>query len=393
MLDEALLDDPEALTRGDTHGLLRSLASAGARVRTAARLADEAGLSALRPDGRPRNILVAGRGAATAAGELLGAVAGSACPVLPLRATPAVPSARDTEPRWALPGWTGPLDLLLVAAPSGQEPGLATLVEHAYQRGCSVVTVTPADSPLADATQQARGLALPFAPEPYAHTSPYAPPQRWGEPAPDPADEPVEDAGALWALLVPLLALADRIGIAGAPAVAIENIADRLDEVAGHCGPATATYQNPAKTLAVELAETLPLLWSEGPVTEAVARRFAACLAARAGRPALTGALPDVLTDHRPLLAGAFSKANGEDDFFRDRVEEPQALRLRVVLLREHADETAAGEATPAHRLAQAHGTAVSEATATADSPLERLAQLLARTDFASAYLALAEGP
>jgi Bacterial phospho-glucose isomerase C-terminal SIS domain len=393
VLDEALLDDPHALTRDDTHSLLRSLASAGARVRTAARLADEAGLSALRPDGRPRNVLVAGRGAASAAGELLGAVAGSACPVLPLRATPAPPRARDTEPRWTLPGWVGPLDLLLLAAPAGQEPGLATLVEHAYQRGCSVVTVAPAGSPLADATQQARGLALPFAPPPHAHANPYAPPQRWGEPGPAPAGEAVEDASALWALLVPLLALADRIGTATAPADAIETAATRLDEMAGRCGPATPTYQNPAKTLAVELAESLPLLWSEGPISEAVARRFAACLAARAGRPALTGALPDALTDHRALLSGTFSPTDDEDDFFRDRVEEPQAPRLRVVLVREHADETAAGDATPAHRLVQAHGTALSEAVATADSPLERVAQLLALTDFASAYLALAEGP
>ncbi|MZE77113.1 mannose-6-phosphate isomerase, partial [Streptomyces sp. SID5475] len=43
MLDESLLDAPEALARADTRGLLRGAAGSGARVRTAARGALEAG--------------------------------------------------------------------------------------------------------------------------------------------------------------------------------------------------------------------------------------------------------------------------------------------------------------------------------------------------------------
>ncbi|MDR3035137.1 MAG: mannose-6-phosphate isomerase, partial [Kitasatospora sp.] len=65
MLDESLLDDPAALARADTHGALRGAAEAGARVRTAARLAAESGQAALRPDGRPRALFVAGPGPAT----------------------------------------------------------------------------------------------------------------------------------------------------------------------------------------------------------------------------------------------------------------------------------------------------------------------------------------
>ena len=154
--------------------------------------------------------------------------------------------------------------------------------------------------------------------------------------------------------------------------------------------PPPATYQNPAKTLAAELADSLPLLWSEGPGPDAVARRFAACLAERAGRPALPAPLPEALTVHRGLLAGSFSNGDDTDDFFRDRLEEPRATKLRVVLLREHGHETAASEATPAHQLAHDHGTAVSEVNASATTALEDMAQLLALTDFASAYLAVA---
>ncbi|MZD58736.1 mannose-6-phosphate isomerase, partial [Streptomyces sp. SID5606] len=53
MLDESLLDSPERLTEADHRGLLRGAAEAGARVRTAARHAAEAGVGNLQPDGRP----------------------------------------------------------------------------------------------------------------------------------------------------------------------------------------------------------------------------------------------------------------------------------------------------------------------------------------------------
>ncbi|NUL08053.1 mannose-6-phosphate isomerase, partial [Streptomyces lunaelactis] len=45
MLDESLLDAPDALARADRRGLLRGAAEAGARVRTAARHAAEAGIA------------------------------------------------------------------------------------------------------------------------------------------------------------------------------------------------------------------------------------------------------------------------------------------------------------------------------------------------------------
>lgn len=51
MLDESLLDAPDALARADRRGLLRGAAEAGARVRTAARHAAEAGIGALAPVG------------------------------------------------------------------------------------------------------------------------------------------------------------------------------------------------------------------------------------------------------------------------------------------------------------------------------------------------------
>ena len=136
-------------------------------------------------------------------------------------------------------------------------------------------------------------------------------------------------------MLIPLLALADRIGLLSAPPEALGKLADRLDQLAERCGPAIATYTNPAKTLAAELADSLPLIWTEGTVAGAVGRHFATELAGLAGRPALAAELPEALTTHRTLLAGALAAGADPDDFFRDRVEQPAAMHARVVLLRE----------------------------------------------------------
>ncbi|CAL9474654.1 MULTISPECIES: SIS domain-containing protein [Streptomyces] len=374
MLDESLLDAPERLTEADRRGLLRGAAEAGARVRTAARHAAEAGVGNLKPDGRPRAVLIAGPGAAaTHAADLLGTLAGAGSPVTRLAPTGVAPAAGAL--RWELPGWAGSVDLLLIATPDGAEPGLALLAEQAYRRGCTVVAVAPARSPLNDAVSASRGLFIPMATAPYDH------------------DEPLAGAapGVLWALLTPLLALLDRTGLLEAPPEAVDKIADRLDRVAERCGPAIVTYSNPAKTLAAELAESLPVVWTEGTSAGPAGRRFAAALAELSGTPAVVADLPEALAAHSALLAGRLAAGADPDDFFRDRVEEPAALHARVVLLR---DRPIGGltAAPNARDLALGHDTPISELEPEAGGELETLAELIAITDFAAVYLALASG-
>ncbi|MEU7169021.1 SIS domain-containing protein [Streptomyces morookaense] len=385
MFDESLLDDPDGLSRADLHGLLRGAAESGARVRTAVRNATEAGIGSLQPDGRPRAVLVAGPGpAAGSTAELLSALADGSCPVALIRPAGVAPAPGAL--RWTLPGWTGPLDLLLVASPDGTEPGLAVLLEQAYRRGCTVVSVSPAGSPLAEATTQVRGLAVPLTATPYEAAA-----ARGGDAYEGTRAVLPTGPGTLWSLLTPLLALADRLGLFSAPPETLEALADHLDQVAERCGPAIATYSNPAKTLAAEVADTLPLIWSEGELAAAAGRRFATVLAALAGRPALAAELPEALTAHGALLSGAFAAGADPEDFFRDRVEEQEAaLHARVVLLREREPDVTS-PAPAARELALHRDTPVSELEATeGSSALETAAELLSITDFAAVYLALA---
>lgn len=373
MLDESLLDDPEALAQGDLRGLLRGAAAAGARVRTAIRHATDVGIPDLAPEGRPRSLLIAGPGtAATCVADLLGTLAGAGCPVIRLAPTGVAPAAGAL--RWTLPGWAGSVDLLLIATPDGSEPGLAVLAEQAYRRGATVVAVAPAKTPVTEAVQAVHGLVVPMAMPPYEE---------------DYGDGAAAGLGALWALLTPLLALLDRTGLLTAPVETLHDVADRLDHTAERCGPAIATYSNPAKTLAAELGEALPLIWTEGNAAGPAGRRFAALLAELAGHAALAAELPEALPAHGTLLAGDLAAAADPDAFFRDRVDEPEALRARVVLLR---DRPPGGlSAAPAAReLALGHDTPISELEPEEGSELATLAELIAITDFAAVYLALA---
>lgn len=374
MLDESLLDASSALTRADTDGLLRGAAQAGARVRTAVRQAEEAGLADLRVDGRPRGILVAGPPpTAGSLADLLAALGSGGVPVSVVRTTG--PRPEPDALRWSLPGWAGSFDLLLLATADGTEPGLADLAELAYRRGCTTAAVAPAGSPLAETVTRRHGLVLPPADPPHPHPA-------------GPGDTAAP--GALWALLAPLLGLADRLRLVTAPPAALRGLADHLDQVAERCGPVHATYGNPAKTLATELDGTLPLLWTEGRIAAAVGRHAATTLTTHTGRPALAAELPEALRLHQGLLTGTLAAGADPQDLFRDRVEEPPALRARLVLLCTHTPE---GEsAVPAAReTALAAGVPTSEPRPERhEDPLRDAAELLATMDYAAAYLALA---
>ncbi|MEV0850630.1 SIS domain-containing protein [Streptomyces sp. NPDC049954] len=400
MLDESLLDDPEALTLADRPGLLRAAAESGALLRTALRDTAEAGLLDLKPEGRPRAILVAtAGGTAASCADVLATLAGPACPVV--RLAPTGVAADPGALRWTLPGWAGPVDLLLIATPHGSEPGLGLLAEQAYRRGCTVVAVTPRRTPLTEVVDGSRGLAVPL-----ATTSRNRPPYGDGNPGDDAAAEPdrareqerdQEPAAtdSLWPTLVPFLSLLDRTGLYAATEETLLAVADRLDATAERCGPAVPTGSNPAKSLALELDECLPLLWTEGTTAAPAARRFAALLAGRAGRPALAAELPEALDDHSALLSRARSQEGGPadlDDFFRDRVEEPATLQPRVVLLRTRPADGLT--ATPAAReLARAHHTPVTDLQPPEGGELECLGELLALTEFTTAYLATRAQP
>ena len=85
----------------------------------------------------------------------------------------------------------------------------------------------------------------------------------------------------------------DRLGVVEVPDALLEQVADRLDERAEACRPASEAFVNPAKVLAVALAETVPMVLGEGDLGGVAAMRASSMLARTARVPATYGVLPD----------------------------------------------------------------------------------------------------
>lgn len=325
--DDGLLEDPSALEAADA--LLRPLAESGARLRQVAADAEPA-LAALGDEPRPRALIAIGPEA-----RLLRAVLEPLCPV-PFVAWPS----------YGLPGWVGPLDLVVVLGGLGTQP--SSCVHEALRRGSRLIVVAPEDSSLARQAASRATTVLPVA------TS-----------APLPGAIVVLDA-------------LHRLGL-GTP-VSIAQVSDALDAVAVACSHALDLAQNPAKALALELADAQPLIWGGSVLAARAARRIAEAVRSASGRIALAADAGEIL----PLLTSAHPRDPFADPF--DGGDPDPRTTLVVVedgLGDEGTDEDRRALEQSAHR----GDVFVSRVAHETGEPLERYATVLAKGHFAAAYL------
>jgi hypothetical protein len=366
-VEDGLLDDADRLIQGDPAGMLRALAAAGAQVRESAALAAEANLSSIADEGRPRAVVVAGVGTAARTGDLLETVAGPRCPVPVLAHRSA-----------GIPGWVGAADAVIAVSASGRSPEALAAAEAAGRRGARLVAIGPPESQLAALAERARA---PFVPVPRRAPA----------------------RASLWALTVPVLLAARALGLVRIAEADFAETASRLDDDAERCRPSADSFVNPAKALALDIANSVPIVWGSSPLATVAARRVGDMLSANARYPVVAGALTEAGRGRVGLLDGVYGGlAESERDIFADPGGEPEATRLRVLLLRDGGlpDETGAVEpsvveerrADAVVELAARRGVRCGVIQAEGGSPLERLASLIAVPDFASVYLALAHG-
>jgi len=367
-VDLDLLDNPSALVDADRGGMLRATASAGPQVRESAALAAEANLGALADEGRPRAVVVAGVGTAGRTGDLLATVAGPRCPVPVL-------SHRSA----GVPGWVSAADVVIAVSASGRSPEAIAAADAAARRGARLVAIGAPASELQSLAERARAPFIPV---------PRRAPAR----------------ASLWALTVPVLLAARTLGLVKLNESDLAETAARLDAEAERCRPGLESFVNPGKSLALDLAKSIPVIWGSSPLATLAARRFADVLAANSRYPAVAGALGEAGRGRVGLLDGVYGGlAESDRDIFADPGGEPEPMRLRLVLLRDGGlmeEETDDGEpmaveerrADAVQNLAERRGVRVSVVTAEGASPLERLASLVAVPDFASVYLGLAHG-
>jgi hypothetical protein len=333
--DDSRLDDPAALEATDH--LLRRLAGAGARVRAEIDASEEV-LSQLDADGfRPRAIVAAGRDA-----RLVRAVLEPVCPV-PFVAWPGP----------GLPGWTGPLDLVIVLGGNTEDPGAMSAASEAVRRGCGLMVASPEDSPVAQASAGSRhAIRLP--------------------------SQSDDQLAAAVAVLQGLHQL--ELG----PAVDADAVAAMLDEVAIECSPNNDVASNPAKDLSLMLADALPLVWGGSVLAARAARRVVEAMRLASGRPALAADAGHLL----PVLANQPLR-----DVFADPFDKAEELRPGLVILDDGIDDPSVTDTRrQLEEKAERHDVRVHVVTQANGTDVARYAALTQHGRYAAAYLGIGLG-
>ena len=335
MFDDSLLEDRAALAAADP--VLRRMAEAGARVRreSAEAVGPIAGLDDLP---RPRAVIAAGSEA-----RFIRAMLEPVCPV-PFVAWPA----------HGLPGWVGALDLVIVMASDGAEPGLVATVHEAVRRGAQLIIACPPDSLVAEHAGSRSTVLLPTA-----------------------------TADPLAAAVITLAAL-QRLQLG--PEVRPEAVADAMDRVAEACSPYADIAENPAKDLAMGLAEAQPLVWGGSVLAARAGRRVAEALRAASGRAALAAGADELL----PILESQVPRDPFADPFEDD----PDADRRPTLVLLDDGshDALVRRDRNRLKAAAEHQDIRVCTISHTAGADVERYATLLQTGMFAAVYLAVGLG-
>ena len=335
VFDDSSLENPEALASADA--ILRRLAEAGARVRRETDNALEP-INELGDLPQPRAVIAAG-----AEARFIRAMLEPVCPV-PFVAWPA----------HGLPGWVGALDLVVVMASDHAAPGLIATVHEAVRRGSQLIIACPKASLIAEHAASRSTVLLPTA-----------------------------TADPLAAAIVMLSGLNEmQLG----PEVRPDLVAAAMDRVAEECSPFADVAENPAKDLAMGLADAQPLVWGGSVLAARASRRLAEALRAASGRAALAADADELL----PIVETA-----GPRDPFEDPFEDgaPADRRPTLMLLDDGNNEAiirsdherllGAAELNDVRVCTIAHWTG---------SDVERYASLLQTGMYAAVYLAVGLG-
>ncbi|MEO5661765.1 MAG: SIS domain-containing protein [Nocardioides sp.] len=333
--DESRLDDERALASIDVR--LRALAESGARVRRESHDAEAATAEAIERDkaaSRPRAVIAAGPDS-----RLLRAVLEPWCPV-PFVAWPGP----------ALPGWAGSLDLVVMLAPEGSDTGSASAVAEAVRRGAQVVVACPPTSLVADHAAGRYTTILPTV------------------------------TGDQLATAVVMLDYLEQVGLG--PRADADSVATALDEVALSCSPHRDLAVNPAKMLAIALADATPIVWGGSVLAARAARRVAESLRRSSGRGALAADAEHLL----PLLEAARQRDVFADPFADDGGD----LRPLLVVLDDGADDPVVREQRGRLKAAaESRGVRTETMTTDAETEVARYASLMLQGTYAAEYLRL----
>jgi glucose/mannose-6-phosphate isomerase len=358
MIDDLLLDDIDGMSAKDPENMLAAVASSGAQMRETLSIIDRSLLTEVSKGEQPRNIVIAGLGGSGVGGDVLKAVIGNSTP-LPI----------ISERSHSLPGWVGPMDVVIGVSCSGSTEETLSTTAEAGRRGARVITIGAGGSDLEKLSNSISG-AIHF-PIDAKGRSPRA---------------------SLWTHATPLLMIANALGIAHFAEKEFEIAADLMDELSVANGPSVPLGENPAKALALSCAESLPMVWGTGMIGATAAARFMAQLAENSKIPAAHGELPEVGHNQIVTFDGALAGAAPARDIFSD---DDGAIdrRTHLYILRDTNEHPAVEKRIGiVQQIASDRNVPVTLIQARDGHPISRLASLIIPTDWASVYAGLALG-
>ncbi|WP_246360914.1 SIS domain-containing protein [Haloechinothrix aidingensis] len=346
VLDDTLLDDPARLADVDSGGALRAAAMAGAQVRSASERADE--LAAKLERHEPRALVLITRSAVgDAVARMLAALLdpGAQLPVV----------FADVVPSWA-----GPLDVVYAHTDDPGDQELAESLDRACRYGARVVLSAPDEGPVA-ASVAGRGVHIA------------------------PRSELAARRDFAHALTCGLQVAA----VLGLVEVDFEVLADELDAEAARDHLGHESFVNPAKSLALRIAERTPLLWGLDPVATSVAGYAAYALATDAA------VVSDVSEYRRAVSRTALHRSavalSNDDDIFADPYEGDDGPAMRVMLLAVRTGAQADATRRAAEHVLTSADVLDANEEIGADEPTRAVALAL-RFELAALYLGLATG-
>ncbi|AZG48770.1 hypothetical protein [Gordonia insulae] len=253
------LDDVEELIAADVDGLLPSVALAGAQVRSIAEAQREGVLEPL-TQLRPRSVVIVcgSTGSAMSAAQLVIAAISSRIDV-PIVFAP------------ALPGWIGPLDVVVLAGDDAGDMALADAAARSLRRRAEVVVAAPIEGPLRDALG---GSGIDLSPRVRV-------------------DPRFRFPGFVAALLAVFVSLAQVRLTGNVPEVG--DLADALDEEAVANHPGNESFHNRAKLLAARLDGRAAVWVGDTVGTTVIAGQAARSLVAVAGEISAVAEIGDVV--------------------------------------------------------------------------------------------------
>lgn len=282
------LDDVEDLIGADSEGLLHAGAMAGAQVRSVAEAVRE-GVTAPLAEFRPRSVIIvcASQGAAAGAVSLVTAAIATRIDV-PIVCTP------------GLPGWIGPLDVVVIAGDDAGDMVLADAAARALRRRAEVVVLAPVEGPLADALG---GSGINLSPRVEV-------------------DARFRFTWYVAALLAVFTSL-NQVRFTGAMPD-LPELAERLDAEAAANHPSRESFRNQAKLLAGRIGDGPVVFTGDTPAASAIAARAARMLLAIVGRSSATGDLIDITRVWQTQWSVA-AGSSGDSLFYDPQIDGPRA--------------------------------------------------------------------